>query len=80
MYIFYDHLTGSDYDHGAQTVLIPEGKDYAEFYIPIINDNDYEAKEEFHVTIDPLSLPYGVILGSTADTVVTIMDDDCKWL
>ena len=60
--------------------MIPDGSTYAEFEIPIINDNDYEANEEFRVTIDPLSLPYGVILGSTADTVVTIMDDDCKWL
>ena len=60
--------------------MIPDGSTYAEFEIPIINDNDYEANEEFCVTIDPLSLPYGVILGSTADTVVTIMDDDCKWL
>ena len=73
------YLTGGDYGHRAHIlVMIPDGKPYAEFYIPIKDDDDYEANEEFRVTIDPLSLPYGVILSSTADAVVTIVDDDCK--
>ena len=42
------------------------------------DDSEFETPETFIVSIDPLSLPYGVILGSTASTVVTIVDDDSK--
>ena len=60
-------------------IQIADGNAYAEFNININNDDDYEDSETFYVTIDPLSLPYGVTLGSNAYAEVTIMDDDCKW-
>ena len=73
-----DHLTGDDYDPTPTMVRIADGNTYAEFNIEITNDDDYEDSETFYVTIDPLSLPYGVTLGSNAYAEVTIMDDDCK--
>ena len=52
----------------------------ASFHVTIKNDDSgkYEVNETFRVTIDPLSLPYGVILGSSESAVVTIRDDDSK--
>ena len=60
-------------------IRIPDGKTNAEFNIEITDDDDYEDSETFSVTIDPLSLPYGVTLSSNAYAEVTIMDDDSKW-
>ena len=37
-----------------------------------------EDSEKFIVSIDPLSLPYGVVLGNNPTAEVVIMDDDGK--
>ena len=72
------HLTGDDYNNASKTIRIPDGLTYDEFEIEITDDDDYEDSETFFVTIDPLSLPYGVTLGSNAYAEVTILDNDSK--
>ena len=48
------------------------------FFVTIINDFSFEQDETFKVTIDPISLPYGMVLGEYAESTITIVDDDCK--
>ena len=48
-------------------------------YINIINDNVVESRENFSLTIDPSSLPTGIIFGSPSQATVNIYDFyDCK--
>ena len=76
------NLTGG-VDYGSKSVsFIPvvfsAGVASISFDVPIIDDNILEQSETFNVSIDPISLPYGVTLGSTESAVVTILDDDSK--
>ena len=48
------------------------------FFVKIINDFSFEQDEIFKVIIDPISLPYGMVLGEYAESIITIVDDDCK--
>ena len=76
----YVYLTG-DEDYGPETdarVIFRSGLTRATFEIPIINDDDYEDSETFQVTVNPLSLPYGIAIGSTSRAEVTILDNDSK--
>ena len=76
----YVYLTGGK-DYGPKTdsrVLFPDGTTRATFRIPIIDDEDYEDSETFQVTVNPLSLPYGIAIGSISRALVTIMDNDSK--
>ena len=62
-------------------VLIPGGETSAMFDVRIIGDVMLESSEKLRVSIDPLSLPFGVVLGNTPTAEVVIMDDDgkCKY-
>ena len=51
---------------------------FSSIYINITNDNVVERDERFHVTIDPSSLPTGVILGRYSQATVEIDNTDCK--
>ena len=78
--ISYVYLTG-DEDFGPKAderVIFPNGITRETFRIPIIDDDDYEDSETFEVTVDPLSLPYGIAIGSTSKAEVTILDNDSK--
>ena len=48
------------------------------FDIPINDDAIIENNENFALTIDPSSLPTGVIVGSPDQAIVTIVDNDGK--
>ena len=48
------------------------------FDISINDDDVLEGNENFIITIDPSSLPTGVIVGDPGQATVTIMDDDGK--
>ena len=37
-----------------------------------------EGTEKFRISIDPLSLPYGVVLGDITSVEVEIIDDESK--
>lgn len=43
-----------------------------------MNDNEIELDETFEVTIDPISLPYGVTFGSHSRAEVVIGDSTGK--
>ena len=44
----------------------------------IIDDYILEDDETFDINIYELSVPYGITLGTSATTTVTIRDDDSK--
>ena len=44
----------------------------------MVDDMILEGSESFNVSIDPLSLPYGVVLGDIANATVKILDDESK--
>ena len=69
---------GVDYNIDSSRVIFINGKTTASLRVSTNDDGEFETDETFIVSIDPLSLPYGVILGSTASAVVTIVDDDSK--
>jgi len=73
---------GSDYGYGPSTymkIIFPGGVANVPFYVPITNDETFEHSENFTISVVPVSLPYGVVLGSAANTVVTIEDNDCEY-
>ena len=57
-------------------VLIPGGITRATFDVRMIDNVILEGRESFRVSIDPLSLPYGVALGVIATAEVFILDND----
>ena len=59
-------------------VLFPGGLTTAKFDVHLVHDVILEHNETFRISIDPLSLPHGVILGTVSSATVTILDDDSK--
>ena len=60
-------------------VLFPSGTTTAKFDVHMIDEIiTVEITENFRVSIDPLSLPYGVVLGEFRSAEVNIMDNDGK--
>ena len=49
------------------------------FSVIIINDATFEQNETFKFTIDPISLPYDMIIGEYTESMINIVDDDCKY-
>ena len=49
------------------------------FIVSIHDDNAYEGNESFILTIQP-SLPAMVTVGEPSQTIVTIVDNDCKYV
>ena len=54
---------------------IPSGSIASDIRIFILNDQDREPKEQFKLIIEPEG---AVQLGSPAEAVIYIMDDDCE--
>ena len=59
-------------------VLFPGGQTRVSFDVRMVDNVMLEDSEKFIVSIDPLSLPYGVSLGDNPTAEVFIMDDDGK--
>ena len=57
-------------------MTIPAGQISIPFDVPINDDNVFEEKEDFLLTIDQSSSLNGVIIGSPNVAVVTILDND----
>ena len=60
-------------------IIFPAGVTTVLFNVTIIDDEIFEHSENFIISIVPASLPYGVVLGSAVNPVVTIEDNDCKY-
>ena len=70
-------LVGTDYDGPRQRqVLIPAGSTTASATFIILNDKGSEPKEEFNLIIESEG---SVQIGSPAETVIYIVDDDCEF-
>ena len=48
------------------------------FNVTIVEDNVLEHNESFSLSVDPLTLPNRVTIGSSGDIAVTILNDDGK--
>ena len=59
-------------------VLFPGGSIRASFSIGTVHDVLIERNETFSISIDPLSLPYGVSLDTISSATFTIVDNDGK--
>ena len=72
------HLTGgSDFDATSPIqILIPGGKTSGSINVQLVDNVMLEGSETFRVSIDPLSLPFGVVLGDIPAATVVILDDD----
>lgn len=69
-------LVGTDYNGPRQQqVFIPAGSTATSATFVILNDKVTETKEEFNLIIEPAG---SVQLGSPAEAVVYIVDDDCE--
>ncbi|XP_065892786.1 uncharacterized protein [Dysidea avara] len=66
---------GIDYDSGPYTVTFTAGMTSASFNVAINDDNTFESREFFYLTIDPSSLPNRVTLSSSILPAI-ILDDD----
>ena len=67
-----------DYDSGPYTVIFPTGQTTATFDVSINDDDILEGEENFILTVDEGSLPAGVTRGTPNETLVSIVDNDCK--
>ena len=76
----YFIIVDNDYNAGLYTVTIGAGEYGVTFSISITDDNIYEDSEIFNLTIYESSLPNGITSGVPNTTIVTILDNDCKWL
>ena len=69
-------------DFGATSpvqVLFPGGLTCVNFDVCMVDNVKLEASEKFIVSIDPLSVPYGVCLGEYPTAEVVILDNDGKF-
>ena len=70
---------GEDFEATSPVqVLFPGGITRVSFDVRTVDTVMLEDSEKFIVSIDPLSLPYGVILGDNPTAEVVIMDNDGK--
>ena len=67
-----------DYHLGSYHITFLSGITLAVFNISIINDNIVEKKENFTLSINESSLPFGVIIGKHNQAQVIIKDNDSK--
>ena len=68
-----------DYISGPYNVTFPIGVVRVAFNISITNDDILENNENFNVTFNPSSLPSYVTIGDPGQTIVMIVDNDCKY-
>ena len=67
-----------DYTSGPYTVTFPAGLTMVAFDVPITDDTILEVNENFMLSIDEASLPFGITHGNPPEATVTIVDDDRK--
>ena len=75
---------GEDQDFDATSpvrVLFPGGLTRVDFDVLMVDNVKLEGNKNFFISIDPLSLPYGVVLGDHPAAEVVIVDDEgmCVW-
>ena len=71
---------GEDFEATSPVrVLFPGGVARTTFDVKMVGNVIIEGSEKFIVSIDPLSLPYGVVLGDHPTAEVVIIDDDGKF-
>ena len=68
-----------DYNSGPYFLTFDAGVTSVPFNVSINDDNIFEGNENFIFTINPSSLPPGVVVGNPRQVTVTIVDDDCKF-
>jgi len=66
----------NDYNPGPYNVMLSSGNVRISFNISIEDDTILETSEEFLLSIDPLSLPDGITVGSESNTTVIIVDNN----
>ena len=66
-----------DYTSGPYSVILPAGEISVPFNISVNDDNIFEDREIFMLTINS-SLPNDVVYGNPDQATVIIMDNDCK--
>ena len=74
-------FTGNaDYTSGPYSVTIPTGATNTSFSVSITDDAITENTEAFLLNISPVSLSNNLVFGGHGGAVVTIVDDDCKFV
>ena len=68
-----------DYTSGPYTVRFHAGVTKITFDVPIHDDMMLEDDESLILTINPSSLPTGVIVDTPGQATVTIVDNDRKF-
>ena len=76
----YDYDLGGNVSNVTINVTFPAGTTCAPFDIPIVDDILSEANETFTVSIMNSSLPFGIHLEGPDNAVLTIVDNDCKYI
>ena len=72
------YLTGSEDFIAIYPIQFSGRHTRASYNIMIINNEKLEDTETFNVSIDPLCLPCGIVLGDNTSAEVVILDDDSK--
>ena len=70
---------GVDYDSGPYSIDVFVGMTSVLFSISINNDMTFEGNETFMLNINS-HLPYGIFIGYPGEAIVTIVDDDSKYI
>jgi len=71
---------GVDYDSGPYTVRFPAGQTSVLFDIFINDDNILEENEIFSLTIDSGTLPDHIVVDTSHEVTVIILDNDGKYI
>ena len=71
---------GVDYNSGPYAVQFDVGMTSTSLTVLIKADNILEDNEIFELSINKSALPDGVTVGSTSQTIVTIVDDNGKYI
>ena len=67
---------GTDFPAGPRNVTFPAGATTATLTVPTTEDGLHEDPERFHLSIDPDTLPGGVVPGMPSRVTIIIRDDD----
>ena len=71
-------VNDGDYQSGPYTAMIPAGSTSASFDVKITDDNIFERRETFLLSITQTSPPF-LVIPTTPDRIfVAILDDDSK--
>ena len=73
-------LGEEDYKSGPHIVMIPAGNTRAMFNVTITDDNVFELVETFRLAINQTALPLHVVATFPNRPLVTIIDDDRKFV